>query len=78
MKRYLIVVLLALAMVCSLAACSDKAVTNGGDEPTGNNGNLEGEIYHGKIVALDGDMVMLVNADATANSEMCIRDRTIS
>lgn len=74
MKRYLTVVLLALAMVCSLSACSNNAVTNGGDEPTGNNDNLEGEVYHGKIVAVDGDMVMLVNADATANSADILRN----
>ena len=74
MKRYLIVVLLALAMVCSLSACSNNAVTNGGDEPTGNNDNLEGEVYHGKIVAVDGDMVMLVNADAAANSADILRN----
>ncbi len=68
MKRYWAMVLLILAMVFALTACNDIPAQNGEGDPTGGEDDTAGAIYYGKIVALDGDTMMLVATGESANS----------
>ena len=52
----------------ALTACNDTPAQNGEGDPTGGEDDTAGAIYYGKIVALDGDTMMLVAAGESANS----------